>query len=199
MQTQTQWIISTWQLVQLDLRNYRTSNVSVRFALTSDNATTLVDGWYVDDVRIEEKDTQRLAFPFSDDFESGLGNWKVSGHDWDLTTTARAGTHSLTDSPAGNYLPNSYCTATLAHPIDLSTAVDPVLTFWHTGHITTGDYRYAQVSTDGGSTWTELQYTTQWIISTWQLVQLDLRNYRTSNVSVRFALTSDNALSLIHI
>ena len=37
---------------------------------------------------------------FSDDFESGLGKWIVSGKDWAIITTdARGGTHSVTDSP----------------------------------------------------------------------------------------------------
>ena len=192
LQYTTEWISSTWRSVQLDLRDYRTGNVVVRFVLTSDGTETVADGWYVDDVRIEEKDPQRLPFPFTDNFESGSANWTVSGHDWNLTTTtARSATHSLTDSPAGNYLPNSWCAATLAHPIDLSAAVDPVLTFWHKGHIAWGDYSLVEVSTDGGSTWTGLQYTTEWISSTWHSVQLDLRDYRTDNVMVRFALMSD--------
>ena len=168
----------------------------------SDGTATVADGWYVDDVRIEEKDPQRLAFPFSDNFESGLGNWTVSGHDWDLTTTtARTVRHSLTDSPAGNYLPNSWCAATLAHPIDLSSTVAPVLQFWHQGTIGAYDGGYVQVSTDGGTTWGTLDVWSNWQQSGFtpnspyapgegDPVQFDLQPYRTSSVQVRFLLVS---------
>ena len=52
------------------------------------------------------------AIVFSDDFESGLTNWTVTGS-WNTTTTdAYSPTHSFTDSPDGNY-PVSYTHLTL--------------------------------------------------------------------------------------
>ncbi len=150
------WNQSTWSLEQVDLQSYKSSSVKVRFRLASNGDSYEADGWYIDDVRIEEKDAVRLEYPFVDDFEAGLGDWIVSGWDWGLTdSTSRSVTHSLTDSPTGGYLPNSDCSATLAHPIDLSGAVDPVLVFWHKGAIIDGDLGLVEVSTDGGTTWTQ--------------------------------------------
>jgi hypothetical protein len=69
---------------------------------------------------------------FSDNFENGLGNWVASGYDWGLTTTdSRSVTHSVTDSPSGDYPVNGNAILTLAHAIDLSGSVSPVLSYWH--------------------------------------------------------------------
>jgi len=189
---------STWSLEQFDLRDWRGASVKVRFRVMSDWDGNVGDGWYIDDVRIEEKDAERLSYPFADDLESGLGNWIVSGRDWDSTSsTSRSATHSLTDSPEGNYLPNSNCSATLVHPIDLSEAVDPVLVFWLKGDIGTGsDDGHVAVSTDDGTTWTDLRNfgasspERLWHQSTWSLEQVDLRDYKSGSVKVRFCLTS---------
>ncbi len=67
---------------------------------------------------------------FSDDFESGLGNWSVSGSDWALIDTdSVSATHSVTDSPDANYSANDNSTITLAGTIDLSGATSPVLNY----------------------------------------------------------------------
>ena len=134
---------------------------------------------------------------FYDDFESGLGNWIVSGYDWGLTdSTSRSSSHSLTDSPVGNYLPNSNCSATLLDPLDLSGAVDPVLVFWHKGSMSCcNDYLYVDVSTDGGTNWTEVHhYGSPYAPiqqSTWSLEQFDLGDWKGISVKVRFRLVSD--------
>ena len=60
---------------------------------------------------------------FSDDFESGLGNWSVSGSDWAvIDTDSVSPNHSVTDSPDDNFVPNANASLTLALPIDLSLA-----------------------------------------------------------------------------
>lgn len=69
---------------------------------------------------------------FSDDFENGLGKWEVSGHDWALIVTdSRSANQSVTDSPDGNYPPNSNATMRLAHTIDLTGSTSPVVSFWY--------------------------------------------------------------------
>ncbi len=120
----------TWSFEQIDLP--RSNNVKIRFRLVSDGNTVVADGWYIDDVEIKEKDPARLSFPFVDGFEGGLGNWTVSGYRRNLTTsTSRSLSHSLTDSPAGDYPSYAEMSATLVHPFDLAGATAPVLTFWH--------------------------------------------------------------------
>ncbi len=187
---------STWSLEQVDLGAYKSGNVKVRFRMWSYDAS-VDDGWYVDDVRIEEKDTERMPYPFTDNFEGGLDNWIVSGWDWGLTTsTSRSVTRSLTDSPVGDYIPNANCSATLVHPIDLSGSVDPVLVFWHKGDWSSGEQGLVEVSMDGGTTWIAAQifgYYGNFHQSTWSLEQVDLGAYKSGNVKVRFRMWSYDA------
>lgn len=188
--------ISTWRFVQIDLSAYKSTHVKIRFRLYSDSDGYVGDGWYVDDVKIAERDSNRLPFPFFEDFEGPLKNWLVSGNDWLRTSSDfRSGSRSLTDSVGANYLSYTSASATLAHSIDLSSTVQPVLSFWHRYALDQDYYKhdtlYVQVSTDGGYTWSTL-LKKNYRVSTWHHVQLDLSNYRSATVKVRFHLYSDS-------
>ena len=142
----------------MDLTPYKSNPVLIRFRLASNQYPA--DGWYIDDVEIKEKDTAATAFPFSDNFENGLANWVVSGQDWGIIDTdKRSGTHSITDSPSGNYPTYANTTIELAHPVDLSAATTPMLSFWHKSYFNSSivyDDIYVDISQDGGVTWTDL-------------------------------------------
>jgi hypothetical protein len=98
---------------------------------------------------------------FEDDFENGLSNWileadPATNNTWDLVDTEyNSPVHSLTESPAGNYMPNTTYTATIANPLDFSTAMEANLNFWMKYDIEGGlfDFLYVDVSPDNGATW----------------------------------------------
>ena len=136
---------------------------------------------------------------FSDNFESGLGRWVVSGNDWDtLSSTYNSSNHCITDSRVGNYTYNSDPTITMTQSLNLTNAAFPVLTFFQRYNLIGtscsggGDNIYAQVSPNSGSNWITLQ-SWQYTNLAWSFVQLDLRNYRFSNVKIRFQLSVHNA------
>jgi len=117
---------------QIDLSSLRATPILIRFRLQDAGDQYMYDGWHIDDIAIAELNTERTAFPFFDDFESGLSNWLVSNQDWGLdTSTFRSSSHCINDSPYGLYPQFSNATITLANPIDLSASNHPVLTFWH--------------------------------------------------------------------
>ncbi len=92
---------------------------------------------------------------FFEDFENWPNNiWDVSGQDWATTSVIyRSPTHSITDSPGGNYPARSNATLRLANPVDLSASDTPVLTFWHRYYLNTDDaFCYVEISKDGGFT-----------------------------------------------
>jgi hypothetical protein len=193
----------TWSLYQLDLPQ-KSNNVKIRLRFFSYDGVPVSDGYFIDDVEIKEKDQTRLPFPLADDFEGGLDNWIVSGRDWGLADTTPVActsyrfTHSLTDSPPEDYIPNSNCSAILAHPIDLGGAAAPVLRFSHKGSLTIYDDDYAcvDVSTDGGSNWSPIQ--------SWQgvfdrsgcLDPVEIALPKSNNVKIRFRLISDSNASV---
>ena len=91
---------------------------------------------------------------FSDDFESGLGNWTYTGL-WNTTTSESfSPTHCFTDSPDGDYPDVFSSEATLAVDVDLSDALDADIKLMALVDLETGfDYVYLDASTDGGGDW----------------------------------------------
>lgn len=63
---------------------------------------------------------------FTDNAEMGMTNWAGG---WGLSEEAVEGGFSFTDSPGGNYGPWEVNAMQLLEPIDLTTALDPKLTF----------------------------------------------------------------------
>ena len=140
---------------------------------------------------------QSATFPFSDDFEGGLGNWTTNGT-WSLTTARYASpSHAATDSPGAFYTNNTDSALTLASSVSLVGATRPALSFQHAYFLENGyDFGRVEVSTDGGSTWINpalAAFTgTQ---ATMTREQLDLSAYAGSaNVRIRFHLVTDNSV-----
>jgi carboxypeptidase T len=91
-----------------------------------------------------------------DNLEGGTLRWTLASP-WGLTTTqSHSATHSLTDSPAGNYGNNVNTSARLSTPLDFTHVASPVLTFWTRYATEVGwDFCYVEASTDG-TTWQTL-------------------------------------------
>ena len=151
---------------------------------------------------------------FADTTNDPLLLWNVtytptSSPRWEATTTSyHSSPTSFTDSKNGEYLDNATVTMTLKNAIDLSTNSHPRLSFWTKFDTESGyDYGQVEVSTNNGSTWTPLSglYTTpgsglfqptgeplyDGILSTWVNETMDLSNYNSSQVKLRYELKSD--------
>lgn len=134
---------------------------------------------------------------FSDNFESGSTNWTLLGS-WGLSTaSSHSSSHSLTESPSGNYANSlNYITATLSSGIDLNSALSANLSFWAKYSIEAGfDYMYIDVSPNGGSTWVNVD-SYDGNLSTWTQFTYSLGGYvGNSNVKIRFRFYSDGAVN----
>ncbi len=181
---------SAWSRVQVDLSDYRTSPIMIRFRLR-DYGYHQWHGWDIDDIVIADKDDESLAPPFFEDFESGLDNWMVEeGDAWQLTeNVSRSRGHAISESPDGHYLPGEFSDLILSHPIDLSSLSWPILTFWHQVSVHPTDYAYVDISEDVGLTWSELVFFNGVDQSTWSRVQVNLSDYRESSIMIRFRLS----------
>jgi hypothetical protein len=88
---------------------------------------------------------------FSDTFESGTAKWTLTGT-WGLTTSVSASpTHSLTDSPDGNY--SGAATSVTSTAIDVTGFSSLTLSYWLSGSIAMYDSLRVEYST-GGYGWT---------------------------------------------
>ena len=127
---------------------------------------------------------------FHDDFEDGLSSWNGS---WATTTSsAMSPTHSMTDSPGGEYGNHAFTVTTLAAPIDLTGHSEATLVFWHRYHTEAGyDHCYVEVSPDGGSSWSQVA-SFDGLQSAWVEQEVDVSSWAgTSGFLVRFTLDSD--------
>ena len=175
----------TWREERVDLSAYATEpEVWIRFRLTT-NASGQYDGWWIDDVAIDETATPDLPYPFVDDMEGPQteSNWLWSS--WKLVETDyHSPIRSWHDSPDGwPAVQNPGSSLTLAGEIDLTGSECPQLTFWHRIDESTG-YFYVQLSTNGGHDWTTAATFTSDV--PWTQTQVDLSPYTDSLLRVRF-------------
>ena len=127
---------------------------------------------------------------FEDDFESGMINWIPDGT-WDLTTEdAQSPTHSITESPSGDYGSNLDVTFTKLEELDFTEALGADITFWVKYDIEANwDFLYIEVSQNGGD-WQEVDAITgnsDWIEKT-----VDLSPYVGGMLNIRFRFISDS-------
>ena len=138
---------------------------------------------------------------FTDDFESGTTNWSFAGGpDWGLVETQQVSpTHSLTESPSGNYSPDMSYYATIATPLDFSGAFDAWMTYNIKYEIEIGDFDwgYVEVSTDGGTNWlTALQFAAE-PMTEWENITVPLGGFVGNDaVLIRFSLVTDGGYEL---
>jgi len=154
--------------------------VRIRFRLQTNSSGTN-DGWYIDDVCIQETATPELPFPFADDMEGGPlteANWLPSA--WNLVSSDF---HSPSHSWEVNYGGGAVSYAlTSAGTLDLSSSACPRLAFWHKGGASPSPR--VEVSGDGGRNWSSLATVSP--SSSWTRVELDLANYRSPFFRLRF-------------
>jgi hypothetical protein len=135
-----------------------------------------------------------MAFPFVEDFEAGTTRWNFDSP-WGLMTgTYHSATHSLTESPSGNYTSNLNISAYL-YPFSLRTATTANFSFW-TRYVTESgyDYLYAEISTDG-STWTQLA-SYNGSATSWSQKSFTLTSYLGQPyVHIRFRFYSDESVT----
>ncbi|MBN2173295.1 MAG: M20/M25/M40 family metallo-hydrolase [Bacteroidales bacterium] len=132
-----------------------------------------------------------MALPFMDDFETGGSYWNYEGS-WGLTTSqSYSPSHSLTESPNGNY-GNSLNISAGLNQFSLVNANLAELSFWTKYELETNyDYTYLEISTNG-SDWTTLE-TFNGNQNSWIKKTYDLENYLGETyVVVRFRFESDS-------
>lgn len=143
----------------------------------------------------------------SDNSENGTGRWTKSGSQtqWDTTFVGYwSEGHSFSDSRYGNSKDNTNNYFSLNDTINLTGAVNPRLEFmakWATE--TNFDYTRIQVSTNFGSTWTNLagRFTSTvggqpsyHGVQSWIYERINLNPYIGQRIKLRFNYVSDNGL-----
>lgn len=133
-----------------------------------------------------------MDYPFLDDGEGGPNFW-IASSPWAISNEDyKSPSHAWSDSPGGNYADGIASQAlTLAAALNLATATNPVLSFHHRYDLAAGDTLSVEVSTNLGSSWTELATYTSGTLP-WKQVRLPLSAYAgQASVLVRFRVTTN--------
>jgi hypothetical protein len=211
---------SVWSFQQISLAGYLGKRVKLRFRLVDNISYPAADGWYIDDIEIRETDLPAATSPgpgtsspaaveptgcdgptatrryFCDDFEAGLASWLVATDGWNtVAATSQSPSHSVTDSPNGNYPTGAKSDITMLSSVDLSSAISPILTFWHRLALEASynyDKTYVDVSSDGGTNWTVMRlFTAANNTSVWSFQELSLAAFAGKTVRLRFRLVDN--------
>jgi len=135
---------------------------------------------------------------FSDDVESGQGDWVASGS-WAITTEeASTPTHAWSDSPDGNYTNNTDASLTYNTDIDLSgyTGENIGLGACLKFELEEGyDYLHVEASGDSGLSWMRLGSMTG-AQSAWACGGVVIPDYlKTTNFRMRLRLITDDSMA----
>ncbi|MGB6223448.1 hypothetical protein, partial [Haloferula sp.] len=179
-------IRSEWHQQAIDLSKWKNAErLFIRFRRGTDG--NVADGWTIDDLSIEENISTPI-YPVWDDFESASDLWLASR--WAIVgDNPKDGAGCLLDTPEGRYAPDGQQLLTLAHELDLTSAVDPKLSFFLRGNLANYSYFRVQVSTDGGINWPEiatLNRNTGYNQPDWEFMQASLTTWIGQKIRLRF-------------
>ena len=141
-----------------------------------------------------------------------MNQW-ATGTQWGTTTSSfYSAPSSITDSPFGNYLSNTFNPLVIAAPINLVAAIKAGLSFYTHWQIeAVNDYAEVAASDDNGVTWSPLcgRYTHAGALTqdpgmpiydglkaNWVKEEMSLDDYLGKNILLRFLLVSDGATEL---
>lgn len=144
-------------------------------------------------------------FPYTESFESGFGSWSQASND-DINFTRRSGsTPSSGTGPSsansgsvyayveasgnGTGYPNKV--ARLISPcFNISSVNSPTLSFNYHMFGTSVNNLKVEVSTNGGSSWTQIFIRSGSQGNSWRSESVSLNSYKTSSTSFRFTVTT---------
>ncbi len=163
-----------------------------------------------------------LTVPVYEDFENGLVVLRNNCNNMSFWQTQQVIVNSGTSAGKVTYQASDNSSLELAGLLDLTSVVNPTLSFWHIAKLEGGfDDAYVEVSTDGGASYTALpasaylgaagSYATDllfdeddypiWGTTTvaaqntwWQKEVFSLNGYQTDSVMIRFRITSDGSI-----
>ena len=171
-----------WYQERLNLSDKAGKVVGIQFRLNS-NASTEMDGWYMDDLIIQDE-ADTMTYPFSDDVETDALGWFYSAS-WQRTTEkAHSGEYAWSDSPYGTYGKN--INKTLEMTVDLSQAMIPVLSFWHMHYLEENDYVYVELPTNKNV------FQASGSSGTWKQEYISLSDYVGQKIKIVFRIDDNN-------
>ncbi len=175
--------------------NFTNDTIEFRFTIIGGDDDVTDSGWWVDEIRIEEGTPEIFEIPWHDNVDSGnlywrpQGTWAISGE----KTYSGAGAWS--DSPGGDYMPGASNILELDGEINVTTAADPLLIFYHSWALGSGDSIYVEYTTNSGATWAPITggaLTTGTTNTAMVRQEISLNAIKGAQFGLRFRLVADH-------
>ncbi|MDO9391719.1 MAG: FlgD immunoglobulin-like domain containing protein [bacterium] len=140
------------------------------------------------------------AVIYTEDFESGLGNWLAgytaytTGINWDTTTAEYHSFNTcITNAEGGDYANKQNRWIRMLNPLDLTGYSSAVLTWYEKYDVLAGDYCRPEVATDSAAiTWSTLVTGYNGSVGSWQMRTANITNYCGKKYfRLRFRLVTD--------
>ncbi|MEO1652116.1 MAG: fibronectin type III domain-containing protein, partial [Bacteroidota bacterium] len=200
---------NNWFTETIALSAFQGANVSFRFIVTTGASSS--NGWQsdiaLDNIKVESGAPTGgnciTAFPYAESFEADFGGWVQSGSD-DIDFTRRSGT-----TPSGNTGPSGandgsiYIYVEASNPnfpsrvailespcFDLTGLSNPNFIFDYHMFGSQINSLVAEVSTNGGSSWTQIFSESGDQGNNWLSTSIDVSVYQGADVSFRFIVTT---------
>jgi hypothetical protein len=202
--TDLTWVRNVYDLTNFGGRDFTDRIIELRFVLDATNSTSALDGWWIDNIKVENYIPRRYTVGFEDNME-GISHWYPGGTWARSNEAARGGSLAWSDSPGGSYQHGTNSTLELDGVIDLTGTIRPEITFWHRFSLANNDVIYAEISTDGGLTWQNLTGATgvpeaglayRTTNLSWSQVVIPLSTYVGREVHFRFRLDARSDTSV---
>jgi bacillopeptidase F (M6 metalloprotease family) len=158
-----------WTRATLDLSAYAGQTIQLGFYFESHTdgygRVYVGPGWYIDEVEVITGPLPQWASGGIDTFEDAGApdRWTASNGIWEIgvptsgPNAAHERTSLLATILSGNYTDNRSSRVVSPYITLPSADQNPRLRFWHWWSISSNDFGIVQVSTDNGTTWTDLQ------------------------------------------
>ncbi len=192
--------ILSWTREVVDLSDYVGTELMLRFRFDATSNPNVDDGWWIDDICVQERVDVVYSLPFTETFESGGDRWHWGGS-WARTSGgAYSGSYLAQDSPGGDYQHESNGILELRGAIDLRTAVQPTLYIWDRFSLNDYDSVYVEARSSNGeyqswSSWQRLDVVTDDLSTVWTRRQpgsrASLEGYAGKLVQLRFRVYAE--------
>ncbi|MBE7513741.1 MAG: hypothetical protein HS103_13115 [Anaerolineales bacterium] len=180
-----------WYRHRVDLTSFIGQRIKLRFRLQV-AAATGYDGWYIDDLLVEEEGTAARKLTdgtiiYNLDGTNPKDDWYAGGA-WTVTPSVGVGnTSAFSDSPA-DYLKPAISILEPKTRFDLVGSVSPTLYFWtkfETADV--ADKLHVDISENNGATWSTPVWTNPEPANLgWHRVAINLDAYKTKVINIRF-------------
>ena len=176
---------SEWHNVKIDLSQLRGAVVLIRFRMKANSDATTGDGWWIDDISINETDVASPSTPFYDNVEdSSIRAYWISSS-WLPTQTGLNGSKAWDARPYSELDFGGDYNLTMGNVIDFSTLAHPQIQFYMKKSLY--GYLYVEASEDSGHTWQrERTFDLNTRYSEYVRFQVDLSSYAGTEARLRF-------------